>query len=116
ALIGPKNATIGTFNVVPVPDAIALARDTEQVLRNNGLVEIAAPASGVVPAKFGERSRQIRHVVLINKENASYDFLLGHITQTRAGEPVEGLPANSVGQNVVPNHTELALQFAFSDN
>jgi hypothetical protein len=116
AVIGPKNATIGTFNVVPVPDAATLARHTAQVLRNNGLVDVAAPVPGVVPARFGERSREIRHVVLINKENAAYDFFFGHITSTRKGEPVEGMPANSVGPSIVPNHTELALSFALSDN
>ena len=114
---GAKNTTIGTLNIIPVPDAATLAGYTAQVLRNNGLVAGApAPASGPVPAQFGTRSSRIRHVVLINKENATHDLLLGHITQTRRGDAVAGMPAWSVGQTNVPNHTELALQFALSDN
>jgi hypothetical protein len=117
ATLGPKNATLGTVNLVPVPDAATLARDTAQVLRNNGLVgDALSLASAPVPAAYGQRSGAIRHVILINKENAAYDFLLGHITQTRQGASVAGLPTNSVGQLVVPNHTELALEFALSDN
>lgn len=113
----PKNTTIGTVQVIDVPAAAALAAYAEQVRRNNGFVAAAeTPAPSVVPARYGERSAQIRHVVLINKENATHDLLLGHITQTRRGEPVAGEPANSVGAQATPNHTELALSFALSDN
>jgi DNA-binding beta-propeller fold protein YncE len=117
AAIGPKNSTLSTLNRIPIPDEATLRDMTAQVLRNNGLVA-GAPAQpgGPIPHRFGIRSDAIRHVVLINKENATHDLLLGHITQTRGGEPVEGLPANSIGQIATPNHTELALSFAFSDN
>ncbi len=118
---GPKNMTTGTVSIVTVPDAATLAADTLRVMKNNGLVASASNAStgtgaSPIPSVFGVASGQIKHVILINKENATYDLLLGHITRTRSGQAVEGLPANSVTQSVVPNHTELALQFAFSDN
>ena len=42
--------------------------------------------------------------------------MLGDITQTRRGVPVNGEPAFSLGVEASPNHHELALRFAFSDN
>ena len=113
----PKNTTIGTVNRIAIPNAAELAAYTQQVLRNNGFVPgTVSSAASPIPALFGTRSGQIKHVILLNKENSTHDVLLGHITQTRSGMAVAGMPANSVGQSVVPNHTELALQFAFSDN
>jgi hypothetical protein len=61
-------------------------------------------------------SRQIKHVIFINKENSTYDQLLGDITLTRRGVPVDGEPRYSLGADASPNHHELALRFAFSDN
>jgi hypothetical protein len=61
-------------------------------------------------------SKHIKHVVFINKENATHDLLLGDITVTRGGVPVNGEPRYSLGYNASPNHHELALTFAFSDN
>jgi hypothetical protein len=42
--------------------------------------------------------------------------MLGDITVTRRGAPVEGEPRYSLGYDASPNHHELALTFAFSDN
>src|SRR5262249_29872213 len=47
---------------------------------------------------------------------ATHDLMLGDITQTRQGVPVEGDPANALGADASPNHHELALHYAFSDN
>jgi hypothetical protein len=76
----------------------------------------------------------IRHVVLIVKENRTYDEVLGDIAQAANG-PVNGLAAlarfgrtatvapgrgsaSTTLRNVdvTPNHHELAARFAFSDN
>jgi hypothetical protein len=113
---------------VALPIAAAeLAAGTAQVLRNNGLGAAlvaarpdgaAAPAGpvGPIPARAGEPSRLIKHVVLINKENATHDLLLGDITATRRRVPVNGDPAFALPPGASPNHHELALRFAFADN
>jgi DNA-binding beta-propeller fold protein YncE len=115
---GAKHAATGTVAVVPVPTASELAALTRQVLRNNGMLGAsrAAEAGGPIPVRPGEASQQLRHVVFINKENATHDLLLGDITATRRGVPVEGDPAYSLGPLASPNHHELALEFAFADN
>ena len=55
-------------------------------------------------------------MIFINKENATHDLMLGDITATRRGVPVDGEPRYSLGYDASPNHHELALGFAFSDN
>src|SRR5262249_16736013 len=69
-----------------------------------------------IPSRAGQVSSKIKHVVFINKENATHDLLLGDITQTRRGVPVNGQPSFSLGVDASPNHHELALRYAFSDN
>ena len=67
-------------------------------------------------ARRASRVRRIKHVIFINKENATHDLMLGDITVTRRGVPVDGEPSFSLGYDASPNHHELALRFAFSDN
>jgi len=114
----PKHTTLGTVNILPVPGQRALADGTLRVLKNNGFVpELPhADPGNPVPTAFGVGSRQIKHVIFINKENATHDLLLGDITATRKGVPVNGEPANALGADAAPNHHELALSFAFGDN
>ena len=86
-------------------------------MKNNGFVPGAAPPGGnPIPSTPGVASSQIKHIIFINKENSTHDQLLGDIVMTRTGTPVNGNPANSLGQAASPNHHELALRFAFSDN
>jgi DNA-binding beta-propeller fold protein YncE len=114
----PKTSVLGTVNIIPVPSSAKLADYTQRVLANNGFVPMpaATDASNPIPTQAGQPSRQIKHVVFINKENTTHDLLLGGITTTRRGVPVNGDPALWLGANAVPNHMELALSFAFSDN
>jgi hypothetical protein len=109
---------MGTVNIIPVPNMHELARMTERVRLNNGLVPKGPPSDdqGPIPTAFGVASRQIKHVIFINKENSTHDQLLGDITATRRGVPVDGEPRYSLGADASPNHHELALRFAFSDN
>ena len=69
-----------------------------------------------LPRRPGVASRHIKHVIFINKENATHDLLLGDITATRRGVPVDGDPAFSLGPTASPNHHELALRYSFGDN
>lgn len=115
----PKHSVMGTVNIIPVPSKDQLRALTRRVFANNGFTRNEAAAShenNPIPNQAGVPSKQIKHIVFINKENATYDLLLGDITQTRGGVPVNGEPAYSLGYDAAPNHHELALTFAFSDN
>lgn len=119
----PNRAVAGSVQIVPVPAPAALARETAQVLRNNGFApgadgsESALPDSpGPIPRQPGFASGEIKHVIFINKENTTHDLILGDITQTRRGVPVDGEPAFSLGLAASPNHHELALRFTVADN
>ena len=94
------------------------------MIRNNGSPRAARHgaasrrADGDNHPESGRRARaaQIKHVIFINKENATHDVLLGDITATRGGVPVDGDPAFSLGPAARPNHHELALRLPFGDN
>jgi len=105
-------------SIVPAPNRHELAKMTARVLENNGLVPhpILAHHDGTIPSTPGVASRHLQHVIFINKENATHDLIFGDITATRRGEPVDGEPSFSLGVDASPNHHELALQFALSDN
>jgi DNA-binding beta-propeller fold protein YncE len=120
---GPKHAVRGTVNVIAVPPPAQLRAETARVMRNNGFEGAAGGASvepkgkpHPIPRRAGEASAQIRHVVLINKENATHDLLLGDITATRRGVAVEGEPLFSLGPAATPNHHELAMRYTLADN
>ena len=107
----PKSSTIGTLNIVPVPSRDQLAKYTKRVLMNNGFLPDNQGHLNS-PAAFSK----VKHIIFINKENATHDLLLGDITKTRKGVSVNGDPDYSLGVDASPNHHELALEFAFSDN
>jgi DNA-binding beta-propeller fold protein YncE len=114
----PKSSTIGTVNIISVPGTAQLASYTYRVLANNGFIESTATLdpSNPIPTKAGVPSNKIKHIIFINKENSTHDQLLGDITMTRKGIPVNGEPSYSLGLDASPNHHELALRFAFGDN
>ena len=113
----PKTSVIGSVSIIPVPNEAQLARYTERVLKNNGFSTAVSEADlARLRQKVESVRRLVKHVVFINKENATYDLLLGDITQTESGQPVDGEPSFSLGFNASPNHHTLALRYAFSDN
>jgi DNA-binding beta-propeller fold protein YncE len=118
----PKHSVLGTVNVIDAPQpGRALDQQTRQVLRNNGFTtpeshDLVGDRPGPIPSRAGVASAHIKHVIFINKENATHDLLLGDIVTTRRGTPVNGSPAYSLGPVASPNHHELALSFAFGDN
>jgi YVTN family beta-propeller protein len=109
----------GTLSVFPVPTAGSLAGHTAVVIEANGFVRR--------PAADRPLPDGIRHVVLIVKENRTYDEVFGDIPDS-AGAPelarlgphgfVDGkrkrLSIKDV--NVTPNHHAMAAQWAISDN
>ena len=120
----PKFSVLGTVNIIPVPTDRQLDAFTERVLVNNGFAGDDNDNQGQdndrdgnpIPGRAGQPSAQIKHVVFINKENATHDLIFGDITQTRRGVAVNGEPTFGLGADASPNHHELALRFAFSDN
>jgi YVTN family beta-propeller protein len=114
----PKHSTIGSVSIIRVPTDEALDDYTRRVVANNGFreVEVAQESGHPIPTRFGERSRQIKHVIFINKENSTHDHILGDVLVTRKGVPVRSEPTYALGYDAAPNHHELALGFAFSDN
>lgn len=113
----PKSATIGSVSIIPVPNSQQLGSYTTRVLKNNGFVSgISAAELSQMRRKVAWVQSQVKHVIFINKENATYDLLLGDITKTASGQAVNGQPAYSLGAAASPNHHALALKYAFSDN
>jgi YVTN family beta-propeller protein len=118
----------GSISLYPLPGASDLPKLTERVLHANGFRTPQPP-----PAHLPD---DIAHVVLIVKENRTYDEVLGDITMASNG-PVRGSPAlarlgltgtasgnrkalqprlSRRGINVTPNHHAMAARWAFSDN
>jgi len=120
----------GSISIFPLPGLGELPALTARVRQNNGFVPSAHTSSSAAPPAG------IRHVVLIVKENRTYDEVFGDIEQAANG-PVNGMPALArfghsatvapdrranpngatlSGINVTPNHHALAARFAISDN
>lgn len=120
----------GSLSVQSIPSNSELKPLTEQVLKNNGLVDASnqrnALSSPVIPTVPGKSSEQIKYVVFITKENHSYDAIFDripganddssllrwglHQTISAPGQPTLADAA------VMTNHNALARQFTVSDN
>ncbi len=118
----------GSISIFPLPEGASLAKLTARVLELNGFVPVNRPAA-VLPAA-------IRHLVLIVKENRTFDEVFGDIPSAANGR-VNAAPTlarfgryadvSSLrrtlrsrialrGVNVTPNHHAMAERWAFSDN
>src|SRR5579862_6963637 len=115
----------GTISSFPLPDAAGVAAGTTTVMDNNGL-NPRADAPGALPGS-------VKYVVLIVKENRTFDEVFGDFQRMADGTSVMGAPAiarfgrqgHAAGKgsrlsvqrvNVTPNHHALALRWSFSDN
>ncbi len=117
----------GAVTVAPLPRAADLAKHTRRVMELNGFV---AKKSDPQPLP------EIDHVVIIVKENRTFDEIFGDVEQVSNGA-VRGAPElarwgrrgnvkNLPGElrqrltaknvNVTPNHHALVDRYAFSDN
>lgn len=118
----------GSVSSFVMPEKADMGKLTAQVLYNNGLLPQKEPAAPL--------PKEIQHVVIIVKENRTFDEVLGDIEQASNGA-VAGLPILARfgkfgiitsgpgelqtrlairGVSVTPNHHALAQQFAISDN
>ncbi|HEX6184935.1 MAG TPA: alkaline phosphatase family protein [Pyrinomonadaceae bacterium] len=112
----------GNLSAVREPSERELARHTQQVMRNNGLVGAERRSL------FGGRPSPIKHVVYVIKENRTYDQVFGDIPASGDGTRADGDSSLAIfgageaartrtgaAQNVTPNHRALALRFGLFD-
>ncbi len=90
----------GSVSRYAMPSAAAVPALTQTAMANNGFV-VSDAAEGRIP-------KEIRHVVVIVKENRTFDEVFGDIS---------GAPKLArFGRAVSPNHHSLAERWAISDN
>lgn len=112
---------IGNISAVNLPDDPALARYTQQVMRNNGLL-------GPRQARLFPGRSPIKHVIYVIKENRTYDQLFGDVEKSGDGTKADGDPLLAIfgagaaaarpdgqRQDISPNHRALALRFGLLD-
>ena len=112
---------VGNISAVKTPDDPALARYTQQVMRNNGLL---GPR---LTRLFPGRS-PIKHVIYVIKENRTYDQMFGDVEKSGDSTKADGDPSLAIfgagdaaarpdgqRQNITPNHRALALRFGLLD-
>ena len=112
---------VGNISAVNTPDDPALARYTQQVMRNNGL--LGERQSRLFPGRG-----PIKHVIYVIKENRTYDQVFGDVEKSGDGTKADGDPSlaifgagdaaarpNGQRQDISPNHRALALRFGLFD-
>lgn len=112
---------VGNISAVNLPDDPALARYTQQVMRNNGLL-------GPRQARLFPNGSPIKHVIYIIKENRTYDQVFGDVEKSGDGTKADGDPSLAIfgasdaaarldgkRQDISPNHRALALRFGLFD-
>lgn len=112
---------VGNISAVNLPDDPALARYTQQVMRNNGLL-------GPRQARLFPGRSPIKHVIYVIKENRTYDQVFGDVEKSGNGTKADGDPALAIfgagdtaarpdgqRQDISPNHRALALRFGLFD-
>jgi YVTN family beta-propeller protein len=115
------SAVSGNISAVANPDDAMLARYTQQVMRNNGLV--GQPLPRLFPG-----ASPIKHVIYVIKENRTYDQVFGDVVASGNGTRADGDPnlaifgaggaaarPDGTQQDVTPNHRALALRFGLFD-
>jgi len=112
----------GSVTTFTMPADWQIGHDTQTVFTDNDWNQIKPINQGdydtvpkVIPAHLGGSS-PIKHIVVIVRENRTYDQVLGDITSLD-GQPVNGDPADAqFGAQVTPNAHALAERFGDLDN
>jgi YVTN family beta-propeller protein len=119
---------LASFQKIKMPDAKQLAAYTKQAVENTmQAVRVKDNGKNPLPALPKLRQSPIKYIVYITKENRTYDEVLGQmgtgkgdLTLARYGVNVNVYGKNDTlkvaNANVMPNHTKLAGEFAYSDN
>jgi len=123
----------GSVSVISIPDDAELKILSEKVIENNfRMLKGSSPEftwrhNNPVPLYPGEKNSPIKHIVFISKENRTYDEVFGQVEQgkgmkelARYGKDVsiryKGMSESIDHLTVMPNHLQLAKEFAISDN
>ncbi len=136
--IGPEGSYIGslmkgTLQIVEIPDDEKLQEMTKQVIANNYHFTKANDSvflgreNNPVPLYPGAKESPIKHIVFISKENRTYDEIFGQLENAKGDSSITRYGRNASFTNwgktesvshatVMPNHLNLAKEFAFSDN
>jgi len=104
-------SVLGSLEVIPLPDTKALASSTAQVARNNHFDRMAR-VLGQKPDPFWSR---FKHVVLVIKENRTYDQILGDLPVPNGhigGDPHLVM----FGEKITPNQHALVREYGLFDN
>jgi YVTN family beta-propeller protein len=112
-----KRLVGGTFQDVPLT-CLNLRVTTSYVRKDNGFFPSAPEGDstsdgdgGVIPAAFGTPSSKIKHVVMILKENRTFDQILGDMPGVERDQRL-----NDLGGKITPNHHAIAKRYATGDN
>jgi YVTN family beta-propeller protein len=112
---------VGNISAIPLPNDPDLARYSQQVMRNNGLLgsPFTRPFSGASP---------IKHVIYVIRENRTYDQVLGDLKTSGDGARADGderlaifgtrqaaARPDGTAQHITPNYHALALRFGLFD-
>ncbi|MGA7833263.1 MAG: alkaline phosphatase family protein [Terracidiphilus sp.] len=116
---------LGSVSIVPIPGASALWALTDQVFQNNhwDLAENIFSAAGghnhakplAIPERIGDPSK-IKHVLLIIRENRTYDQILGDVASGNGDASLAVFGDNATFGSVTPNAHELVKRFPLFDN
>lgn len=111
----------GNISRIGEPDRETLARNTEQAMRNNGLI-------GARRAKLFRTTSPIKHVIYVIKENRTYDQVFGDVERSGDNHTADGdqtlaifgasdaaVSPKGAAQNITPNTHALALRFGLLD-
>jgi hypothetical protein len=111
----------GNISMVTEPDDPMLARYTQQVMRNLGLL-------GAPQVKLFAGPSPIKHVIYVIRENRTYDQVLGDVERAGDGTRADGDPTLAIfgsgdaaqrtrntRQDITPNYRALALRFGLFD-
>jgi DNA-binding beta-propeller fold protein YncE len=116
---------LGTFQIIPQPDAVKLAEYTLQVKNNTFVEKTFSDRGNKVFSLKSNVNSPIKHIVYITKENRTYDEVFGQFKGAVGDSTIAkfGLNQTVIDKNVVfknanisPNHHRIASQFAMSDN
>jgi YVTN family beta-propeller protein len=112
---------VGNISAVNLPDDPALARYTQQVMRNNGLL-------GPRQTRLFPTRSPFKHVIYVIKENRTYDQVFGDVEKSGDGTKADGDPSLAIfgagdaaarpdgkRQDISPNHRALAVRFGLFD-
>lgn len=112
---------VGNISAINLPDDPALARYTQQVMRNIGLL-------GPTRTRLFAGPSPIKHVIYVIKENRTYDQVFGDVVASGDGKKADGDPSLAIfgagdaaarpdgrKQDITPNHRALALRFGLLD-